>query len=190
MDNPNHILSLSSLSILLSYCFYLLEINDWLLDYEIGLDLLLVFSFIAAIGFLSLYIVKAAMSRRLPSPFSLIFFLSMLSIYIFTYGNRNGFFWGKQILNAAFIDDRSRIDLELYENGKYFIYHNWLFAEKRFEGTYQFNQDTITFYNAKVIDNEFISQKIVVDNNNNRIYFKKDTDGNYDKSFYYFQIGF
>jgi|GEM_PF-3414473 len=190
MINPKHTLSLSALSMLLSFCFYTIEINDWLLPYELILDLLLLSSAIAALGLLSLTIIKTVKIRKLPPLIPLLFFLGVLSIYFFTYGNRNGFFWGKQILNAAFIDDRSRIDLELYENGSYFIYYNWLFAEKRFEGTYQLNQDTIIFHKPKVIDNEFISQKIVIDSSNKRIYFKKDHHGNYDKSFYFFQIGF
>lgn len=187
-DKPKHTLSLSALSLSLSFCFYLVEINDWLLAYELILDLLIVVSLIATIGLFSISIIKVIETKKFPSFISVILFTIILSTYVFTYGNRNGLFWGKQILNANFIDDRSGMQLELYENGKYFIYYNWLFAEKRFEGTYYMERDTINFHNSPVIDNGFVSKKIIIDHGNKRIYFKKNTDESYDKSFYYFQI--
>ncbi|RWU03918.1 hypothetical protein [Pedobacter chitinilyticus] len=158
------------------------------MDYELILDLLIVVSLIVTIGLFSICIIKVIETKKLPSFISIILLASILSTYVFTYGNRNGLFWGKQILNANFIDDRSGMKLELYENGKYFIYYNWLFAEKRFEGTYHIERDTINFHSNSAFNNDFISKKIVIDHGNKRIYFKKNTDGSYDKSFYYFQI--
>ena len=99
-------------------------------------------------------------------------------------------FWGKKIIESAFLDDRSRMDLELYENGKYLIYSNWFFGENRFEGNYKLNGDTIIFAKTPVTDNDFIEQKIVIDRSEKKIYFRKGINESYDKSFYYFQIDF
>ncbi|NEU08627.1 hypothetical protein GZH53_09920 [Flavihumibacter sp. R14] len=120
----------------------------------------------------------------------MVIFTAFLIAFTTTYGERNGMLWGKEIIDSAFIDDRSRMDLTLYENGKFLIYSNWLFGEDRFEGTYKLNGDTIIFDKFPVTDNDFIGQKIIIDRTERKIYFRKGKDGNYDKSFYYFQIGF
>ena len=63
-DKPKHTLSLSALSLSLSFCFYLVEINDWLLAYELILDLLIVVSLIATIGLFSISIIKVIETKK------------------------------------------------------------------------------------------------------------------------------
>ena len=93
-------------------------------------------------------------------------------------------------MEAAFLDDRSRIDLALYKSGDYIIFSNWMFGEERFQGTYQIVNDTIIFNDHPVVDNDFVARKILIDKEKKRIYFTKDKNGNYKKDFYYFQIDF
>ena len=101
---------------------------------------------------------------------------------------RNGFFWGKKIIEATFLDDRSRMDLTLFENGNYLINSNWLFGEESFTGTYKMKNDTIEFINYPVTDNDFIAKKNII--YRDKIYFRQDNSGHYDTTFYYFQIDF
>lgn len=180
----------SIFSFAVSLGLYVIEIYDWVLSYEIFIDIPLILTFFGCIAFFALTIIEAKKSHQLPSRLSILIFILLLSVSVSVYGNRNGMFWGEKIIDSAFLDDRSRMDLELYENGKYLIYSNWLFGENRFEGNYKLNGDTIVFNKTPVTDNDFIAQKIVIDRTAKKIYFRKGSDGNYDKSFYYFQIDF
>jgi hypothetical protein len=101
---------------------------------------------------------------------------------------QNGGFWGKKVLESAFIDERSRMNLTLFENGKYQIVSNWLIGQESFTGNYKIYKDTIEFEEYPVIDNDFISKKIII--KNNKIYFRLDNFGKYDTTFYYFQIDY
>ena len=101
---------------------------------------------------------------------------------------RNGGFWGNKIIEGVFIDDRSRMDLTCFENGHYIIYSNWLFGAETFTGKYSLHGDTIEFNTYPVVDNDFVSKKIIW--KGNKIYFTQDKSGNYDTTFYYFQIDF
>jgi hypothetical protein len=180
----------SILSIAVSLGLYVIEIFDWALTYEIFIDIPLILTICSSLVFFVLAIIEAKKSNQLPSIPSILIFAFLLAVSVSIYGNRNGIFWGEKIIDAAFLDDRSRMDLELYENGKYLIYSNWLFGENRFEGNYKLNGDTIVFTKTPVTDNDFIEQKIIIDRSARKIYFRKDNEGNYDKSFYYFQIDF
>ncbi len=173
-----------------SLVLYIVEINDWILSYEIFIDLLFIPIIISFIVFFILTIIELNKSRQAPSIISISIFAVFLITFVFLYGYRNGLFFGKKIIDSSFLDDRSRMDLKLYENGKYIIFSNWLFGENRFEGNYKLNGDTIVFNKTPVTDNDFISKKIIINRKENRIYFRKKKDGNYDKSFYYFQINF
>lgn len=104
------------------------------------------------------------------------------------YCYRNGLFWGKKIIEAAFIDDRSRMDLTLYKNGNFLINSNWLFGDETFTGKYQIKGDTIEFTKYPVVDNDFVAKKII--RKNKKIYFRLNNPSNYDTTFYYFQIDF
>lgn len=127
-------------------------------------------------------------NKKLPSTWilTILIFLT-ISIPIYNY-YQNGGFWGKKIIESAFIDDRSRMDLTLFENGKYQIISNWLIGQESFTGNYKIHNDTIEFERFPVIDNDFISKKIVI--KDKKIYFRQNETGKYDTTFYYFQIDF
>ncbi|MEI7508035.1 MAG: hypothetical protein WCJ62_01055 [Flavobacterium sp.] len=112
----------------------------------------------------------------------------MIISFTLIYNYRNGAFFGTKYLTGTFLDERSRMDIILYKNGKYIIFSNWLFGEDRFEGNYKVDNDTILFEKYPIIDNDFISQKIVINKVEKKIYFRKNKNGNYNKDFYYFKI--
>jgi len=104
------------------------------------------------------------------------------------YCYKNGFFWGKKIIEAAFLDDRSRMDLTLYENGHFLISSNWLVGVETFTGKYHINGDTIEFTKYPIVDNDFVAKRII--RKDKKIYFRLNDSFNYDTTFYYFQIDF
>lgn len=126
----------------------------------------------------------------MPKAITTVALASVAITSVLLFGYRSGWFWGNRILNAAFIDERSRMDLELYQNGKFIIASNWFFGEERFEGTYKISSDTIIFDKYPVVDNDFIAKEIIINRPAKKVYFRKDADGKYDTSFYYFQIDF
>ena len=173
-----------------SFVLYIVEIFDWALPYEIFTSITLALIYFGAIGSFVLTIIEATKHKQLPSKLSISIFMIFLMAYVIIYGNRNGLFWGKKIIESVFIDERSRLDLDLYENGKFLIYSNWLFGESRLEGTYKLVGDTIIFDKPPVTNKNFIAQRIIIDRTAEKIYFMKGNDGSYDKSFYYFKIDF
>ena len=93
------------------------------------------------------------------------------------YYYRNGGFWGKKIIEAAFVDDRSRMDLTLFKNGHFIITSNWMIGAGTFTGTYQMRNDTIEFDNHPVVDNDFVAKKIII--KNKKTYFRQSKFGYY-----------
>lgn len=180
------------LLLLLSFSLglYAIIIFKWFLVYELFVYIFLLLTLISSTGFLVLTIIDVIKLRQFPTIVSILIFLSLIITYSVIYSERNGMFWGKKIINAAFLDDRSRMDLTLYENGKFIIFSNWLFGEERFEGSYKISGDTIIFSKIPVTNNDFVSKEIIINHAENKIYFRKGKDGNYDKSFYFFQIDF
>ena len=172
-----------------SYVLYLVEINDLLLMYEIFIDIPLILLLGGSIVVFVKLLILATKQKRLPNKFIALGTLVIIILFLLTYGVRNGAFYGEKIIDSAFLDDRSRIDLTLYENGKYTIFSNWLFGEERFQGTYKIKGDTIYFDNYP-LKNNFIAKKIVINKKEKKIYFKKNKNGKYDRSFYYFQIDY
>jgi len=172
-----------------SYVLYLVEINDLLLMYEIFIDIPLILLLGGSIVVFVKLLILATKQKRLPNKFIVLGTLVIIILFLLTYGVRNGAFYGEKIIDSAFLDDRSRIDLTLYENGKYTIFSNWLFGEERFQGTYKIKGDTIYFDNYP-LKNNFIAKKIVINKKEKKIYFKKNKNGKYDRSFYYFQIDY
>jgi len=185
-NKSNTLLLTSSISLGL----YLILIFDLLAAYEIFIVLLLIPMFLISITFLILLIGKSLGYRLMPKAITTVALASVAITSVLLFGYRSGWFWGNRILNAAFIDDRSRMDLELYQNGKFIIASNWLFGEERFEGTFKISRDTIIFDKYPVVDNDFTAKEIIINRPAKKIYFRKDADGKYDTSFYYFQIDF
>lgn len=167
---------------------YLVLISDWVLAYELLVGLFLIITAFASILLLVFFLVESIKYRQLPSNSSVFIFILILITYAVIYGYRNGFFWGEKIVTAVFIDDRNRVELELFKNGKFLIYSNWFFGEERFEGIYKLHGDTVVFSNDPMGGNNFISQKILMNTYEKKIYFQRKNDGSYDKSFYYFQM--
>lgn len=97
-------------------------------------------------------------------------------------------FSGEKKLEAAFIDDRSRMDLTLFKNGKYLIKSNWLFGMEEFKGDYILNKDTIEFKKYPLVENDLLAKKIIM--KKDKIFFRRNKNGEYDTTFYYFQIDF
>lgn len=174
----------------LSYSLYLVEINDILLYYEIFISLAIAITLIWSISIVVLIVIRIRETKQLPYWLPISLSLFILVAYSLHFGSRNGLFDGEKVLDGAFLDDRSRMDLALYSNGKYTIYSNWLFGEQRFEGRYELKGDTIIFKNYPVIDTDFVADKIIIDREKERIYFRRFEDGTYEEDFYYFQIGF
>lgn len=174
----------------LSYALYLVEISDILQFYEIFIFLPIAITLIWSTGLVILIIIKIRETKQQPNLLPVLLTMVIILGYSLHFGSRNGLFDGEKVLDGAFLDDRSRMDLTLYSNGKYTIYSNWLFGGERFEGRYELKGDTIIFKNYPVVDTDFVAQKIIIDKEGGRIYFRKLSDGAYDKDFYFFQIGF
>jgi hypothetical protein len=175
------------LAVIVAFGLYIIEIFDLIAMYEIFISIPLSIIILGSLVLFVITIIEIYKLKRLPNTLSILLFLIIILCWSTIYVKRNGFFWHKFIV-ASFIDDFSRTDITMYSNGKYIIFDNWLFGEQRYEGNYKMKGDTIVFKKIPVTDNNFISKEIILDRMNNRIYFRKDENGNYDKSFYYFQI--
>ncbi|WP_143961210.1 hypothetical protein [Litoribacter populi] len=168
---------------------YLMVIQDWLGAFSFLIFLPLAFLSIGAVALFLMLIVTGIKEVKLPD-FKLLSILFISGgLFLGIYGFRNGLFWNKS-LEAAFIDERSRMDLMLFENGNYIIFANWFLGEERFEGKYEIRGDTLVFKKSPVTDNDFINTESIIDYNAGKIYFKKGKDGEYDTTYYYFQINF
>lgn len=176
------------LLIAISYAAYIVAISDILLAYEIFVDIALVIALWGAAGLLVITIIEIFKYKKLPNTILSITFLILTCSYILTYATRNGALSGEKYLEAAFLDDRSRMDLTLYKNGEFVIYSNWLFGEERYTGSYHLKGDTIVFDKYPMPENDFISKEIVINRTEKKIYFREVGNGNYEMSFYYFQI--
>ena len=161
---------------------------DFFLSIDLYLYLLLLIGIIITLIFFVIAINTIFTFKQLPSKWLIIFPVILIISMPLNYCYNNGVFWGKKIIEAAFLDDRSRMDLTLFENGHFLINSNWLFGNESFHGTYHLHSDTIVFNHYPVVDNDFVSKKIV--RKNSKIYFRQDNLGAYDTSFYYFQIDF
>jgi len=169
------------------FTFFLLKIGKASL-FDIALFLVLLIGIVISIISLLKAVKFSFINKLLPSKWLLLaLFILTTSMPLYEY-YQNGGFWGKKVLESAFIDERSRMDLTLFENGKYQIVSNWLIGQESFTGNYKIYKDTIEFEEYPVIDNDFISKKIII--KNNKIYFRQDNFGKYDTTFYYFQIDY
>ena len=188
IENINRIWSRLVVSTILTTLLYFILSYDLFSAYDIFLFIFFIVCVIETISFFIKAIKICIYSKIFPSKWLLITFLFFSISIPLNYCYRNGLFWGKKVIEAAFLDDRSRMDLTLFENGHFLINSSWLFGDETFTGKYLLHGDTIEFTKYPVIINDLIEKKIV--RKNNRIYFRKDNVGNYDTTFYYFQIDF
>ncbi|WP_143961319.1 hypothetical protein [Litoribacter populi] len=166
---------------------YLVVIQDWLGAFSFLIYLPLAFLSIGAVALFIMLIVTGFKEVKLPD-FKLLSILFISGgLFLGIYGVRIGLFWNKT-LEAVFIDERSRMDLMLFENGTYIIFANWLLGEERFGGRYEIRGDTLHFKKSPVTDNNFINTESIIDYKAGKIYFRKGKDGEYDTTYYYFKI--
>ena len=170
-----------------TFTFFLLS-YDISPEKDLYLLIILVIGIVATIILVINAICRSIYLRQLPSKKILYTFLILLASMPLNYCYRNGMFWGKKMVEAAFLDDRSRMDLTLFENGHYIISSGTPFSEETYIGKYQLNGDTIEFNKYPVVDNDFVARKII--RKKNKIYFNLLKSGEYDTTFYYFQDNF
>jgi len=100
-------------------------------------------------------------------------------------------FKSKKELDSSLIDDLSRIDLILRENGRFETNSSSLFGTTvSIRGKYLIKNDTIIFLD-KPYTNDFIPDTVVIDRDKNAIFFNKKENGEFSrtKSFVnYFEI--
>lgn len=102
-------------------------------------------------------------------------FFGLLIFYLFHEWD----FLGTKVLKAEFIDDLSRVDLTLWENGKFRAESGYMFGGDRYEGNYRIEGNQIKF-NKNPVENDFIPMTLSI--SGDKIYFREDS------SFYYFKI--
>ncbi|WP_196889819.1 hypothetical protein [Aureivirga sp. CE67] len=165
--------------------FYIIDIKD-VFGFEIFITLIWLLGSFLIIGLLLTAIIISDIEKVFPSKIKLITVGLLLFTYIFVQISFNGGFWGKTLISAEFIDDRSSIRLKLFENGKYILVSDRFFGDERFVGNYKMNSDTIFFENSPLIDNDFVSKEIII--KDDLSYFYLLPSGEYDKDYYYFKI--
>lgn len=116
--------------------------------------------------------------------------LSLFLILLFILYNSE-FLKSKKVLDASLIDDLSRIDLALRENGKFETTISGMFGySEKIRGKYLIKKDSIIFLD-KPYSNDFIPDTVIIDRNKSAIFFKKKRNGEFskEKSFVnYFEI--
>ncbi|PKQ61979.1 hypothetical protein BZG02_13645 [Labilibaculum filiforme] len=118
--------------------------------------------------------------------------LSLLVILLFFLYNSE-LLKSNKVMDASLIDDLSRIDLIFRENGTFETNVSGMFGySEKIRGKYILKNDSIIFLN-KPYSNDFIPDTVLIDNDKNSIFFRKNKDGefNREKSFVnYFEINF
>lgn len=178
------------LTIVLSTSFglYLIESFDPFLSYSIFIDFVIGFLLLCLVALFPYVLYLFIKEKQFPSIITAVLFFLIISSYILIERNSIGLLLGEKTLEATFLDDRSRMDLILYKNGKYVIHSNWLSGSENFTGKYNMHGDTIEFEKYPMTDNNFIAKKII--RRGDKIYFFLNKKDLYDTDFYYFKIDF
>lgn len=121
--------------------------------------------------------------RRLPVGL-LAAVLGLAALTGLSYAWRSGAFYGRKVLTAVFLDDLSRLDLALYQDGHYLLESGWMFGSERFAGRYTLRGDSVVF-DAPVLAPELVD--LVLVRRGRRLYFHRQGAFT-DTSFYYFRI--
>lgn len=155
----------------------------------VSFDILAAYQFVSAIltvicggTFFVLSLINIA-DQKWPNLYQYIIIASLLIGITLTYLNRNGYFYGRKIVDATFLDDMSRMDMYLYEDEHYIITSSWILGSETFIGTYKITGNTITFDKQPVAASDFIDKSITI--SGDKIYFRRNTP---DTSFYSFKI--
>jgi hypothetical protein len=171
-----------------SFGLYLIKSFGPFLSYPIFIDIAIGFLLLCVVVLFPYVLYLFIKEKQFPSIMTTLLFFLIISSYVLIERNSIGLFLGKKVLEAAFLDDRSRMDLTLYKNGKYVIHSDWIFGSENFTGKYNMHGDTIEFENYPVTDNDFIAKTII--RHGDKIYFFINKKGLYETDFYYFKIDF
>jgi hypothetical protein len=172
----------------ISFGLYLIKSFDFFLSYSIFIDIIIGFLLLCLIALFPYVIYLLIKEKQFPTILATVLFFLITSSYILLERNSIEFFLGDKALEASFLDDRSRIDLTLYKNGKYIMHSSWLFGSENFTGKYNMHGDTIEFDKKPLTNNDFIAKTII--RHGDKIYFFQNKKGLYDTEFYYFKIDF
>ncbi|RTQ46538.1 hypothetical protein EJV47_21540 [Hymenobacter gummosus] len=137
-----------------------------------------------ALALLGLSLWRLALSFTEHRPFPTRPLTAVLGLALLTglcYGWYHGAFYGRQVLSGVFIDDFSRLDLVLYEDGHYLIEEGWILGSERFAGRYTRSGDSLIFDNYSFTGPK--APNHVLTRRGSRLYFPSA-----DTSFYHFQI--
>lgn len=181
---PNRELPLALLLTSLAALLLLLITFDVAPLYQAGFSLLF--------GLCSLLLLLLTASRLINSlterrrlPVGLLgVLLGLAALMGLSYAWRSGAFYGRKVLSGVFLDDFSRLDLTLYEDGRYLLESGWLLGPERFTGRYTMRGDSIGFHQP-VLATEL--KNLVLVRRGSRLYFHRPGAAS-DTSFYHFQI--
>jgi hypothetical protein len=112
----------------------------------------------------------------LRNKFAIILHLTALVLIFITWSDFTDIYKSKKILSAYLQDDLSRIDLVLRQNGRFEMTSSALAISEKVKGDYKINNDTIVF-SKNPYSNDFIPQKVLLNRDKRRIYFRQDENG-------------
>jgi len=153
--------------------------------------LLLVVLFWVSAIFFSVWLYKGIVislkRKKAPPKWLMVSLVVMILAIPISACYQNGVFWGKKVLEATFVDETHNLNLVLCQDGHYLIRSKrYALISDTYFGKYTKNADTIEFSGYPSRRSRFIADKIFRECN--RIYFHKDDNGTYDKTFYYFLV--
>ncbi len=187
MNNKNtltwNIILLATPIVILSY---IIDEYDLIIDYELLVSFIWVLGAVGIVGLILASIVISIEKKDRPSRWKILIICFYIILSSVIYFSSNGGFWVVKLIDATFLDDRSRLHLRLYENGNYILISDYMFGTERYTGIYIMNNDTIVLNDNPLVKNKFMSKKII--KANDKIYFLLKPNGKYDKDFYYFEI--
>ncbi len=128
--------------------------------------------------------------RTILLEFILIVFFLILFVGIDI--KENEFFKSDKILEAKLIDDLSGINLILRKDGTFETLTYTIYGSDIIKGEYNLSGDTIVFLDYPY-DNDFIPLQFLIDYEKQRIWIKRNTNGEFDTKEYfagYFEIIF
>jgi hypothetical protein len=175
------------LIITLIACFLLLSLTfDLFVEYQIVPFLLLLFTCLLLL-INSIAAVRLSNSvRQSPSQALVVIITSILAVTGLLYCYHHGVFYGRKIIDATFLDDRSSMHLSLYTDGHYIITSDWMFGSENFSGSYSISESSVILDEYYSV-NKFIPKYLL--RKGSRIYFFDDRQVQLrDTSFYYFKI--
>ncbi|RZK30688.1 MAG: hypothetical protein EOO61_18930 [Hymenobacter sp.] len=174
------------LIVTLMACFLLLSLTfDVFVEYQIVSFLLLLLTCLLLL-ISSIAAIRLSNSvKQLPSKALVAIIASIFVVTSVLYCYHHGAFYGRKIIDATFLDDRSNMHLNLYADGHYIITSDWMFGSEDFSGSYSTSENYIIFDEYSPTS-KFIPKYLL--HKGNKIYFYDKQAQLRDTSFYYFKI--